>query len=199
MQEIINAIKNGIPVVVVDDYTRENEADVIIAGSQANEKNILFAMKHARGLMCLPCTQEILDKFKIPMMHSNSNDKFGTPFATSIDGVHGVTTGMSLSDRLKTIYTFIASKNENDIAMPGHLFPLRAHPLLLRGRRGHTEASVELMKLAEEPLVAVIVEIMNDDGTMAKGQQILDFAIQYNLPMISVEQIYNYIYAGDPA
>lgn len=194
MQKIIEAIKNGIPVVVVDDYSRENEADVVIAGSKANTENILLAMKHAKGLMCLPCTQDTLDKFKIPMMYSNSNDKFGTPFAVSIDAVKGTSTGMSLNDRLITIKTLLESKEPNDLAMPGHLFPLRAHPLLLKGRRGHTEASVELMKLAGEPLVAVIVEIMNLDGSMAKGDQITEFAKLLNLEIVSVEEIYNAVY-----
>ena len=195
IQSVIEDIKHGIPVVLVDDYDRENEADVVIAATKATYHNILFMINYAKGLMCIPCTDDTLNRLKIPMMPRNNKDKHGTPFTISIDAVEHTTKGMSVDDRLKTISVMV---NENsvpdELSQPGHLFPLRAHPNLLKGRRGHTEGSIELVKLANLPLVSIIVEIMNPNGTMAKGVQIEDFAKTFNLKTISVQEIYDEVY-----
>ena len=111
VKQAVEDIRNGKPIVMVDDYDREFEGDIVLAAEKATEENLLFAMRHARGLMCLPCNQEKLDQFEIPMMNCNSMDKYGTPFATSIDAVEGATTGMSVGDRLATINTFCSDES----------------------------------------------------------------------------------------
>lgn len=195
IEKIINDVKNGKPVIVVDDYDREFEGDIVISAEKANEYNLIFAMRHAKGLMCLPCLQGNLDRLNIPMMESNGNDKYSTPFTVSIDATDGTTTGMSVYDRLKTISVFVDSKSTpNQLSQPGHLFPLRAKPGLLKERRGHTEGSVELMKHAGLKPIAIIIEIMNEDGTMTKGEQLEKFSKIYNLNIISIEEIYDAVY-----
>lgn len=152
-------------------------------------------MKHAKGLMCLPVLQETCDRLDIPMMNRNNNDKYGTPFTVSIDAIEGTTTGMSVYDRLKTISVLTDDKSKpEELAQPGHLFPLRARPGLLKDRRGHTEAAIELMLAGGLKPIAVIVEIMNDDGTMTKGDQLDSYAKMYNLNIISVQEIYDAVY-----
>ena len=197
--EKLNQIKKDIiagkPVVVVDDYDRENEADIILSAEKVTEYNLVFAMRHARGLMCLPCTADYLDDLSIPMQESNGLDALGTPFSTSIDAAKGITTGMSVFDRLKTIEIFRdKASSPGDLAYPGHLFPLRAKEGLLKDRRGHTEASVELMKYCNLSPVAVIIECMNDDGTMMRGETIDKFCKIYGLNVISVAEICDGIY-----
>jgi 3,4-dihydroxy-2-butanone 4-phosphate synthase len=194
-EQVIEDIKNGKPVIVVDDYDREFEGDIVLSAEKATAENLIFAMRHAKGLMCLPCLQERIDRLDIPMMRTNKQDKFGTPFTVSIDAIEGTTTGMSVYDRLKTIEVFLdENSNPTQLAQPGHLFPLRALPGLLKDRRGHTEASVELMVASSLKPVAVIIEIMNEDGTMIKGADLERYAKIYNLTMISVEEIYDAIY-----
>lgn len=195
LEEIVQDVLNGKPVIVVDDYDREFEGDVVIAAEKATAENLIFAMKHAKGLMCLPLLQATCDRLDIPMMNRNNNDKYGTPFTVSIDAVEGTTTGMSVYDRLKTISVLVNDNSKpEELAQPGHLFPLRARPGLLKDRRGHTEAAVELMLASNLKPIAVIVEIMNDDGTMTKGEQLESYAKIYNLNIISVQEIYDAVY-----
>lgn len=195
VKRAIEDIRNGKPIVMVDDYDREFEGDIVFSAEKATEENLLFAMRHARGLMCLPCNQEKLDQFEIPMMNCNSMDKYGTPFATSIDAVEGATTGMSVGDRLATINTFCSDESKpSALAQPGHLFPLRARPGLLSERRGHTEGCVEILRLAGMKEVGVIIEIMDEYGKMIKGDALLQFAQIYNLTFISIEELYNEVY-----
>jgi len=192
---VVEDIKNGKPVIVVDDYDREFEGDIVIAAEMANEYNLIFSMRHARGLMCLPCLKDRCDRLDIPMMRTNNNDKYGTPFTVSIDAIDGTTTGMSVYDRLKTISVFLnENSSPSELAQPGHLFPLMARPGLLKERRGHTEGSVELVKYCGLKPVSVIIEIMNEDGTMTKGEQLEKFAKIYNLNIISIEEIYEQVY-----
>ncbi len=195
MNEILIDIRKGKPVIIVDDNSREDEADIVLAAEMVNQFNLTFAMRHAKGLMCLPCTQSKLDQFKIPMMHSNDLDTLGTPFASSIDAVENTTTGMSVFDRLETIRVFVDDTSRPEqLSQPGHLFPLRGKPGLLKDRRGHTESSIELVKLAGFKPMSVIIEIMNDDGTMTKNKQITDFAQIYDLKIVTVDEIYNAVY-----
>ncbi len=187
-------IRKGIPIIVVDDYDRENEGDVVIAAEKANARNLAFCMRYARGLMCLPCSGKILDRLKVSMMVENPTDKLNTPFTVSVDAIT-TTTGMSVHDRLKTIAVFLDEKSKPEhLQKPGHLFPLRARVNLLKDRRGHTESSVELMKLAGLKEIGVIAELINDDGTMTKGDEIEAFARNHNLKIISVAEIYNAVY-----
>ena len=195
LQQIVEDIKKGKPVIVVDDYDREFEGDIVLSAERATAENLIFCMKHAKGLMCLPLLQDTCDRLQIPMMQSNKNDKYGTPFTVSIDAIEGTTTGMSVYDRLKTISVLVDDNSSPlELSQPGHLFPLRARPGLLQERRGHTEASIELMKASELKPLAVIVEIMNEDGTMTKGEQLEKYSKIYNLNIISVEEIYDAIY-----
>lgn len=194
IDHIITDIRNGHPIIVVDHLDRENEGDIVIAGERANEENILFAMKYAGGLMCIPCAGEILDRLGIPMMFSNNLDKYSTPFTVSIDAAAGGT-GVSLHDRLRTIKVLLDDNSKSyDLLMPGHLFPLRPRPKLLQERQGHTESSIELMKLAGLKPVAVIVEIVDTDGSMAKGNRLTEYAEKHNLNIISVPEIQEAVY-----
>ena len=198
VMQAVEDLRNGKPIVMVDDYDREFEGDIVLAAEKATEENLLFAMRHARGLMCLPCTQEKLDQFEIPMMHTNGCDQFGTPFATSIDAVEGATTGMSVSDRIATIRTFVSDTSKpSSLAQPGHLFPLRARPGLLTERRGHTEGCVEILKLAGLKQVGVIIEIMDEYGKMIKGESLKQFAEIYGLTFVSIEELYDEVYNKD--
>jgi|TARA_Y100000389_G_scaffold6283_1_gene6040 3,4-dihydroxy-2-butanone 4-phosphate synthase len=195
VKDAVEAVKLGIPVVLVDDDDREFEGDLVLAAEKVNFFNLQFLFLHGRGLMCLPCTSEKLDQFEIPMQFSNDKDLFATPFATGIDAAKNVTTGMSLEDRLETIQTFVSNDGKpEDLSLPGHLFPLRASENLLQDRQGHTEGTIELLKLADVEQVGIIVEMMDWQGQMIKGDGLERFAKLYNLPFISIEQIKNEVY-----
>jgi 3,4-dihydroxy 2-butanone 4-phosphate synthase len=192
---VLEDVRNGKPVIIVDDSDREDEADLVIAGEKANAENLVFLIKKGGGLMCLSCTQDRLDRLQIPMMPTNNLDTLQTPFAVSIDAVEGTTTGMSVHDRLKTIQVFTSETSQPaELSQPGHLFPLRAKPGLLKDRRGHTESSVELVKLAGLKPVAVIIEMMNADCTMTKGKKLLQFAKRNNIRIVSIDEIYEAVY-----
>lgn len=194
LPEALNALSQGQPIIVVDDFDRENEGDLIISGQMANIDNLVFAMRHARGLMCLPTTKENLERLQIPLMVEKTTDPLETPFTVSVDAIT-TTTGMSVHDRLKTIAVLLDENSKPEhLKRPGHLFPLRARDGLLQQRQGHTEASVELMKLIGHKPVAVIIEIVKDDGCMAKGEDLQEFAAQHNLHMIEVKDIYDRVY-----
>lgn len=194
LPEALEALAAGKPVIVVDDFDRENEGDLVISGEMANKENLVFAMKHARGLMCLPTTPELLARLEIPIMVEKTNDPLETPFTVSVDAIT-TTTGMSVEDRLKTIGVLLNPDSKpTDLKKPGHLFPLRARKGLLLERRGHTEGSVELMKLIGHKPVAIIIEIMNDDGTMTKGDQLTKYAKKHGLCMIDIKDIHDAIY-----
>jgi len=196
VQDAIEALQAGKPIVLVDEHDRENEGDIVIAAEKANVDNLVFTMNNARGLMCVPCDGTILDRLQIPQMVQENTDKNETPFTVSVDSADDeCTTGMSVYDRLNTISKFVnPSSKPAELNRPGHLFPLRPKPGLLQERRGHTEGSIELMKLAGLQPVSIIVEIMNDNGTMAKGGQINKFATENGLTLISIEELYETIY-----
>jgi len=178
--EAISDIQRGIPIVITDSLERENEGDLMIAAEKATPDLLSFFINSASGLMCLPVEKFILDRLEIPMSPTNNGDKFSTPFSVSIDARHDITTGMSVLDRMKTISVLLDEKSTpSDITYPGHMFPLRSHPLLLNGRQGHTEASIQLCKLAGCRPVAVISEIMTPDGTMAKLEDLFDYCSEW--------------------
>ena len=193
--KILSNIKNGKPILIVDDHDRENEGDIVIAAEKATIDNIAFCMRYARGLMCLPCEGKILDELELPMMVENSTDRNQTPFTVSVDAAKDNSTGMSASDRLSTIKVFLnAERKPSDLNKPGHLFPLRPQAKLLKERKGHTEASIEAVKAAGLQQICIIVEIINDDGTMAKGNDLVKFCKKHNINMISVQEIYDSVY-----
>jgi 3,4-dihydroxy-2-butanone 4-phosphate synthase len=195
IKNILDEIKRGKPVIIVDEYDRENEGDIVIAAEKATPENLAFAARYARGLMCVPTTGEILDRLKIPQMVPVNTDKNGTPFTVSVDALEGATTGMSVYDRIQTLNVLLNDNSKpEELARPGHMFPLRAKSDLLKERRGHTEGSLELLKMAGLKQVSVIVEIMNDDGTMTKGGDLNKFANDHGLSIISIEEIYEAAY-----
>lgn len=186
----LDHIKDGVPIIIVDDFDRENEGDLMIAADKATVENIAFMCRYGRGIMCLPVSGELLDKLDIPMMVQDSTDPLNTPFTVSVDAKAGVTTGVSAGDRLATIKTMLdpTSKPE-DLTRPGHLFPLRARDRLLLERRGHTEVSVVLTKILDMTPLAVISEIMSFDGSMSRLPELDILSTRHNLQMISIEDI----------
>ena len=189
---IIEDIQHGRPIIIVDGMDRENEGDLMIAAEMATTFNIAFMCRYGRGIMCLPTSGEVLDRLEIPMMVQNSTDPLQTPFTISVDAAVGVTTGVSASDRVETMKVLTNSLSiPTDLARPGHLFPLRARPGLLTERRGHTEASVTLVNMLAFAPVAVISEIMNDDGTMARLPELRVFAAYHRLKILSIDDLCN--------
>lgn len=190
VKDVLDDIRSGHPVIIVDDFDRENEGDLMLAGEMATVHNIAFLARWGRGIMCLPTAGEVLDNLKIPMMVQNSTDPLETPFTISVDASKGTTTGVSASDRVCTIQTMLDTTSKpEDLIRPGHLFPLRARDGRLRDRRGHTEASVTLMEVLGLFPLSVIVEIMNDDGSMSRLPELERLATQHHLRIISIEDI----------
>ncbi len=186
-------MQRGKFLIVVDDENRENEGDIVIAAEKATPSKINYMLKHARGIMCLPTAAERLDELKIPLMVSDNSDKFNTPFTVSIDAKRNTTTGVSVSDRLETIKVILNKDSKpEDLVRPGHMFPLRANGNGVLDRPGHTEAAVDLCKLAGLSQVAIIAEIMNDDGSMARLEDLEEFAKKHNLEMITIKDLIEY-------
>jgi 3,4-dihydroxy 2-butanone 4-phosphate synthase/GTP cyclohydrolase II len=195
IKNVLGDIKSGKPIIIVDSYDRENEGDLMLAAEMASAETLAFMAKWGRGIMCLPCMADRLERLSIPMMQSNKLDKFVTPFANSIDASEGISTGVSVNDRMVTIKKFISEQSvPGDFAQPGHLFPLRARPGLLKERQGHTESSVELCLMAQVKPVAIIIEVMNDDGSMARLPQLEELARRFQLNMISIDEIIEHKY-----
>ena len=188
--EAIEEIRAGRILVVVDDEDRENEGDLTIAAEKVTPEIVNFMATHGRGLICLPLTPERCDYLRLPLMSPQNTSNFGTAFCESIDARTGVTTGISAADRTRTILTAIDPEcRPEDLARPGHVFPLRAREGGVLVRAGQTEASVDLAHLAGLTPAGVICEIMNDDGTMARVPQLREFCARHGLKMISVADL----------
>ncbi|MCL4679516.1 MAG: 3,4-dihydroxy-2-butanone-4-phosphate synthase [Alphaproteobacteria bacterium] len=182
IHEILEDVRKGKPVIIVDDEDRENEGDLVIAASMASPENINFMAREGRGLICLPMEEAIVDRLGLQLMGRGNNSRHTTAFTVSIEAKEGVTTGISAADRSKTILTAIDPQSgPNDIATPGHVFPLVAREGGVLVRAGHTEAAVDLARLAGLSAAGVICEIMNDDGTMARLPDLVAFAQKHNL------------------
>ncbi len=193
IEEAIKDIKKGKMVILVDDEDRENEGDLTIAAEQVTPQAINFMAKHGRGLICLSLTPERVEYLKLPMMAENNTSHFGTAFTVSIEARKGVTTGISAADRSKTILTAIGPKiKPEDIVKPGHVFPLRAQPGGVLKRAGQTEGSVDLARLAGLYPAGVICEIMNEDGTMARVPQLMEFAHNHGLKIVTIKDLIKY-------
>jgi 3,4-dihydroxy 2-butanone 4-phosphate synthase/GTP cyclohydrolase II len=193
--EAIEDIKAGKFVIVVDDEDRENEGDFIMAAEKVTPDAINYMAVHGRGLICMPMTGERLDALRIPMMASNNTSHFGTAFTVSVEAKYGTSTGISAADRAKTVQTLIDPKTKpEDIAMPGHTFPLRARDGGVLVRTGQTEATVDLARLAGLYPAGVLCEIMNEDGTMSRMPQLEVFAKKHGLKIISVAELIAYRY-----
>lgn len=188
--ELVEDIRKGRMVIMMDDESRENEGDLIIAAEKVTPDIINFMCTHARGLICLPLTAERCDQLELPPMTAQSQDAHGTAFTVSIEAAEGVTTGISAADRARTVQVAIDPRSgARDLVRPGHIFPLRARPGGVLERPGHTEASVELARLAGLLPGAVIVEIMCDDGTMARRADLEHFAARHGLKMGTVADL----------
>ncbi len=186
-------IEMGKMVIVVDDEARENEGDLVMAAEKVTPETINFMTKYARGLICMPCEGRRLDELKIQAMVSDNDSTHGTAFTVSIGAKHKITTGISAFDRAATIQAVVDPDTKpEDICRPGHIFPLRARDGGVLKRAGHTEAAVDLAKLAGLAPVGVICEIMNDDGTMARVPQLEEVACKHNLKMITVAGLIAY-------
>ncbi len=193
IEEAIKDIKEGKFVIIVDDEDRENEGDLAIAAEKVTTEAVNFMVKHARGLVCLPIKGERLDELEIPMMVSHNTSKFTTAFTVSIEAKHGVTTGISAKDRAETIKAVINPETKpSDIARPGHIFPLRAREGGVLVRAGHTEAVVDLAKMAGLYPAGVICEIMSEDGTMAKLPELKEIADKFGIKIVSIADLITY-------
>ncbi|MEJ2373140.1 MAG: 3,4-dihydroxy-2-butanone-4-phosphate synthase [Sulfurimonas sp.] len=188
----LKTLQEGKGVIVVDDYDRENEADIIFSAQHITKEQMALLIRECSGIVCLCLTKQKVDELQLPMMVQDNNSKFQTPFTVSIESKDNVTTGVSAQDRVTTIKSAISSNGISKIVSPGHIFPLRANEKGVLGRAGHTEASVDLMKLSNLDPYAVLCEITNRDGTMAKDNDIKQFSKKYSMPIISVEDIINY-------
>jgi 3,4-dihydroxy 2-butanone 4-phosphate synthase/GTP cyclohydrolase II len=188
--EALAEIKAGRMVIVVDDEHRENEGDLLMAAEKATPEAINFMARYGRGLICLPIVGQRLDELNIPDMVCRGGDHMGTAFTVSIDAKKNVTTGISAHERAETVRAVLdpATKPE-DLVRPGHIFPLRAKPGGVLRRPGHTEAAVDLARMAGLYPAGVICEIMNDDGTMARVPQLLEFAAKHGLKIITIADL----------
>ncbi len=198
ISEILEDLKKGKMVIVVDDEDRENEGDLLMAARFVKPQDINFMAKHGRGLICVPMEEGRLRQLDLqPMLkekiHFSKEDPFATAWMISTDAALGITTGISAYDRARTIEVLINSKTKaEDLIRPGHVFPLRARQGGVLVRAGHTEAAIDLMRLAQLYPAGVICEIMNDDGTMARMPQLLEFSKRHNLKICSITSLIEY-------
>jgi 3,4-dihydroxy 2-butanone 4-phosphate synthase/GTP cyclohydrolase II len=193
VETALEEIRAGRMIVVIDDEDRENEGDLTMAAEKITPEAINFKAKYGRGLVCLAMTEERLDYLRLGQMSSENTSNFGTAFTESIDAKDGVTTGISAYDRSHTIQVAIDSTTRpNDLARPGHIFPLRARKGGVLVRAGQTEASVDLARLAGMIPAGVICEIMNDDGTMARVPQLTEFCREHDMKMLTVAELIRY-------
>ncbi len=193
ISSIIQDAKKGKMFILVDDKNRENEGDLIIPGSKCNSKNINFMAKHGRGLICLALTKKQIDNLKLPLMSPKNKSRMQTAFTISIEAKNGITTGISAQDRAKTIRTAINLKvRKSDIVSPGHVFPLVARNGGVLERAGHTEASVDISKLSNLNPSSVICEVMNEDGRMARLNDLYKFSKKHKIKLASIEDLISY-------
>jgi 3,4-dihydroxy 2-butanone 4-phosphate synthase/GTP cyclohydrolase II len=193
VERAIKDIADGKAVVVVDDEDRENEGDIIFAASKATPELMAFTIRHSSGVICVPMPAQMLDRLEIPLMTPHNKDKLRTAYTISVDARDGVSTGISASDRAHTARALADSATEPwEITRPGHVFPLRYREGGVLVRRGHTEAAVDLAKLAGLTPAGVLVEVVNDDGTMKRAPELRAFADEHGLAMISIEDLVRY-------
>ena len=199
IEEAIEDIKAGKIIIVVDDEDRENEGDFLMAARHTTAEKINFMAKNGRGLICAPISEEISKRFNLNLMVGDNTALHATPFTVSIDLLgHGCTTGISANDRAQTVLALIdPTKTANDLGRPGHIFPLRARSGGVLRRAGHTEAAVDLSRLAGYEEAGVIVEIMNDDGTMARLPDLMKLKEKYGMKLITIKDLIAYRLQND--
>jgi 3,4-dihydroxy 2-butanone 4-phosphate synthase len=183
-------MRRGHPVILVDDFDRENEADLIVAAEKISPATMAILIRECSGIVCLCLPKETADRLELPLMVANNESRFKTAFTVTIEAREGVTTGVSAQDRVTTIRAAIADDaTPSDLARPGHVFPLRAAAGGILERKGHTEGSVELARMAGLKPAAVLCEITNPDGSMAKGTDIERFACQHDMVVLSIAEL----------
>ncbi|MFG6138294.1 bifunctional 3,4-dihydroxy-2-butanone-4-phosphate synthase/GTP cyclohydrolase II [Halomonas sp. B23F22_10] len=191
--ELIEDIRQGRMVILMDDEDRENEGDIIMAAEKVEAEHINFMARHARGLICLPMTRERCERLQLPLMVRDNGSGFGTKFTLSIEAAEGVSTGISAADRARTVQAAVARDAEpNDIVQPGHIFPLMAEPGGVLRRAGHTEAACDLSALAGLDPSGVICEVMSEDGSMARRPELETFAREHGLKMGTIADLIHY-------
>lgn len=193
IEDIITDIRQGKMVILMDDEDRENEGDLIMAASEVTAQDINFMARYARGLICLTLTRERCAALRLPLMVYDNNTKHGTNFTVSIEAAEGVSTGISAADRAHTVRTAVAPRAKpSDLVQPGHIFPLMAQPGGVLTRAGHTEAGCDLARLAGLEPAAVIVEILNEDGSMARRPDLERFAREHGLKIGTIADLIRY-------
>ncbi len=193
VENALDALCNAKGVLVVDDENRENEGDLIFAAESVTEKQMALLIRECSGIVCLCLTEEKVRELDLPMMVRNNSSRYQTAFTVSIEAAKGVTTGVSAADRVATVKAAIADDaRPEDLHRPGHIFPLRARAGGVLERPGHTEATVDLTRLAGLKPCGVLCELTNEDGTMARLEQIVAFAERHDYPVVTIEDIEYY-------
>ncbi|GGY31637.1 3,4-dihydroxy-2-butanone-4-phosphate synthase [Pseudoduganella albidiflava] len=186
----LEAMRSGVPVILLDDFDRENEADLIVACDRLTVATMALMIRECSGIVCLCLTADRVRELELPPMASENGSRYGTPFTVSIEARHGVTTGVSAADRVATIRAATApDARPHDLVRPGHVFPLRATPGGVLSRAGHTEGSVDLAIMAGLAPAAVLCELMNPDGTMMRGDAIDRFAALHGMPILTIAEM----------
>ncbi|TCC54068.1 3,4-dihydroxy-2-butanone-4-phosphate synthase [Kribbella capetownensis] len=194
IQHAVDQLALGRPVVVVDDEDRENEGDLTFAASLATPELMALLVRHTSGYVCAPAAPEVLDRLELPLMVPDNQDSLRTAYTVSVDASSGVGTGISAADRARTVRVLADPvARPTDLIRPGHILPLRAVAGGVRQRPGHTEATVELVRLAGLPPVGVIGELMNDDGTLMTGADLRAFADTHDFAMISIADLVTFL------
>lgn len=195
----LQALRAGRPIIVADDVDRENEGDFILAASLATPEAVGFMVRHSSGVLCVALTGDECLRLGLPPMVERNEDHKGTAYTVSVDARHGVTTGISATERALTIRMLGSDQTQpGDLTRPGHVFPLRAVDGGTRKRRGHTEAGVDLMRLAGLPPAAALCEIVDDQGEMLRGEQLRQFALQHQIPYLSMDEVVAAAHALEP-
>lgn len=192
-ERAIEAIRQGRGVMVLDDENRENEGDMVFAAETITVEQMALTIRHGSGIVCLCLTDERRQQLELPMMVENNSSQFKTGFTVTIEAAHGVTTGVSAADRVTTIRAAVADgAAPADLNRPGHVFPLRAQSGGVLTRRGHTEASVDLATLAGLKPYGVLCELTNDDGSMARAPEVIVFAKEHDMPVVTIDDLVQY-------
>ncbi|MFT2794361.1 3,4-dihydroxy-2-butanone-4-phosphate synthase [Serratia sp. N21D137] len=193
VERALDALRNGRGVMVLDDENRENEGDMIFAAETMTVEQMALTIRHGSGIVCLCITEDRRQQLELPMMVTNNSSQFQTAFTVTIEAAQGVTTGVSASDRLTTIRAAIADgAKPSDLNRPGHVFPLRAQPGGVLNRRGHTEATIDLVSMAGFKPAGVLCELTNDDGSMADAPEVITFAKQHDMVVLTIEDLVAY-------
>ena len=190
VDEALAALRRGLPVLVTDDADRENEGDVVLAGQTLTDEWMAWTIRHTSGYICAPVTEDIADRLGLPLMVQDNRDPFRTAYTVTVDAAAGITTGISAADRASTVRLLADPQaTADDFVRPGHVVPLRARTEGVLGRPGHTEAAVDLCRLAGLAPVAAIGELVNDDGTMMRLPGVRELAAQHSLPVVTIAQL----------